>query len=77
MSFPASFFPTHSELANYGNLHEMHVCDNVGDHLQGNVYVRYEWEAEAQAAVDSLNDRWYAGELIDQGEGGEVYALLT
>lgn len=37
----------------------MHVCDNVGDHLLGNVYARYEWEAEAQHAVDALNDRWY------------------
>ena len=39
----------------------MHVCDNVGDHLIGNVYARYEWETEAQNAVDSLNTRWYAG----------------
>lgn len=52
-----------SELAKYGNLQEMHVCDNVGDHLLGNVYARYEWEAEAQKAVDNLNDRWYSGEL--------------
>jgi splicing factor U2AF subunit len=37
------------------------VCDNVGDHLLGNVYARYEWEAEAQKAVDDLNNRWYAG----------------
>jgi hypothetical protein len=25
------------------------------------VYARFEWETEAQAAVDNLNDRWYAG----------------
>lgn len=37
------------------------VCDNVGDHLIGNVYARYEWETEAQAAVDNCNQRWYAG----------------
>ena len=37
------------------------MCDNVGDHLIGNVYARYEWETEAQAAVDNCNDRWYAG----------------
>ena len=37
------------------------MCDNVGDHLIGNVYARYEWETEAQKAVDSLNTRWYAG----------------
>lgn len=40
---------------------ELHVCDNVGDHLIGNVYARFEWETEAQVAVDRLNERWYAG----------------
>ncbi|CAO1620424.1 unnamed protein product [Sympodiomycopsis kandeliae] len=49
------------ELTKYGQLVEMHVCDNVGDHLIGNVYARYEWEEEAQRAVDALNDRWYDG----------------
>ena len=58
------------ELCQYGNLLELHVspnnfraddkvCDNVGDHLMGNVYARFEWEAEGSKAVDSLNDRWY------------------
>ncbi|KAG8948536.1 hypothetical protein FRC04_009746 [Tulasnella sp. 424] len=49
------------ELAKYGHLLELHVCDNVGDHLIGNVYARYEWETEAQKAVEQLNERWYAG----------------
>lgn len=45
----------------YAILTLLQVCDNVGDHLIGNVYARYEWETEAQAAVDSCNERWYAG----------------
>lgn len=49
------------ELAKIGTVVEMHVCDNVGEHLIGNVYARYEWEEEAQRAVDALNDRWYNG----------------
>lgn len=49
------------ELAKFGQLVEIHVCDNVGDHLIGNVYARYEWEEEAQRAVDALNDKWYNG----------------
>jgi splicing factor U2AF subunit len=60
-------------LAKYGNLQEMHVCDNVGDHLLGNVYARYEWEAEAQKAVDDLNNRWYAG-MSDLGSRLETGA---
>ena len=50
------------ELAKIGTVVEMHVCDNVGEHLIGNVYARFEWEEEAQKAVDALNDRWYNGE---------------
>lgn len=49
------------ELAKFGQLEEMHVCDNVGDHLIGNVYARYELEEDAQKAVDTLNARFYAG----------------
>lgn len=60
---PHSLELSDSELAKYGNLLEVHVCDNVGDHLIGNVYARYEMETEAQAAVDSLNNRWYAGKF--------------
>lgn len=48
-------------MTKFGHLLELHVCDNVGDHLIGNVYARYEWETEAQGAVDNLNNRWYAG----------------
>jgi splicing factor U2AF subunit len=40
------------------------VCDNVGDHLIGNVYARYEWETEAQNAIDNCNARWYAGAYL-------------
>ena len=53
--------PNHSFSKLTTDLASQQVCDNVGDHLIGNVYARYEWETEAQTAVDKLNDRWYAG----------------
>jgi len=49
------------ELAKYGEIEEMNVCDNVGDHLVGNVYVRFSMEEEAGVAADELNKRFYAG----------------
>ena len=70
-------FRSASELAKYGHLVEMHVCDNVGDHLIGNVYVRYEMETEAQAAVDSLNNRWYAGSSVDIPHLRLIHVLTT
>ncbi|CCF48220.1 hypothetical protein NDA11_003000 [Ustilago hordei] len=62
--FDAFYEDMFTELAKYGELVEMHVCDNVGDHLIGNVYARYKYETDAQLAVDALNDRWYDGKPL-------------
>ena len=48
------------ELSKFGNVEEMHICENVGDHLIGNIYARFSYEEDAQKAVDDLNSRWYA-----------------
>ncbi|KAF1804574.1 CCCH-type zinc finger transcription factor [Mucor lusitanicus] len=50
-----------TELAKYGEIEEMVVCDNVGDHLVGNVYCQFRLEESAGNAVTSLNNRFYAG----------------
>ncbi|KAI9295934.1 RNA-binding domain-containing protein [Neoconidiobolus thromboides FSU 785] len=49
------------ELAKYGEVEEMNVCDNVGDHLVGNIYARFRFEEDAGKAVAELNNRFYAG----------------
>ena len=49
----------------------MNVCDNLGDHLVGNVYVRFKWEEDAGKCVDALNKRFYAG--ADQNQVEERY----
>ncbi|ORZ37322.1 hypothetical protein BCR44DRAFT_1459869 [Catenaria anguillulae PL171] len=50
----------YTELATAGGpLEEMHVCDNVGEHLIGNVYARFRNEADAAKLVDLLNSRYY------------------
>ena len=38
------------ELANFGEIEDMIVCDNVGDHLVGNVYVKFFNEVRFLAA---------------------------
>ena len=38
---------------------EMNVCDNLGDHLVGNVFVKFKREEDAEKAVTDLNNRWY------------------
>jgi len=53
----------------YGQVEEMNVCDNLGDHLVGNVYVKFKKEEDAEKAVNDLNNRWFGGRPI--------YAELT
>ncbi|XP_057301225.1 splicing factor U2AF 26 kDa subunit-like [Hydractinia symbiolongicarpus] len=48
----------------YGEIEEMNVCDNLGDHLVGNVYVKFKFEEDAEKAVNDVNNRWYNGQPI-------------
>ena len=52
------------ELAKFGELDEVVVADNIGEHMIGNVYVKYQSEEQAQAAMGGLNGRYYAGKVI-------------
>ena len=42
----------------------MNICDNVGDHLKGNVYVKYTDEEYARKAVKTLSGRYYDGKAL-------------
>ena len=42
----------------------MNVCDNLGDHLVGNVYIKFRREEDAERAVKDLNNRWFGGRPI-------------
>jgi splicing factor U2AF subunit len=43
----------------YGEIEEMNVCENLGDHLIGNVYVKFKKEEDAEKAVRDINNRWF------------------
>ncbi len=49
------------ELSKFGAVDTVQVCDNVGDHLVGNVYVKFVDEDSAERAMKGLNGRFYAG----------------
>ncbi|TPP64736.1 Splicing factor U2AF 35 kDa subunit [Fasciola gigantica] len=42
----------------------MNVCDNLGDHLVGNVYIKFRREEDAEKAVQDLNLRWFGGRPV-------------
>ncbi|KAF4222293.1 hypothetical protein CNMCM5878_005575 [Aspergillus fumigatiaffinis] len=62
--FDAFYEDVWCEMCKYGELEELVVCDNNNDHLIGNVYARFKYEEDAQAACDALNSRWYAARPI-------------
>ena len=43
----------------YGEVEEINVCENIGEHMVGNVYVKFAREEDADRACRDLNDnRW-------------------
>merc|ERR1712087_299458 len=52
------------ELANYGEIEDLVVVDNLCDHMIGNVYVKYYHEEDAERALMKMTGRFYSGKLI-------------
>ncbi|KAB2631621.1 splicing factor U2af small subunit B-like [Pyrus ussuriensis x Pyrus communis] len=52
------------ELSKYGQIESLNICDNLADHMVGNVYVQFREEDHAQAALQNLTGRFYAGRPI-------------
>lgn len=48
----------------YGEIEAMNICENLGDHLLGNVYIRFSSEEEAGIAVEALNQRFFSGKPV-------------
>ncbi|KAK7105344.1 splicing factor U2AF 35 kDa subunit-like isoform X2 [Littorina saxatilis] len=59
------FEEVYVEMEKYGEIEEMNICDNLGDHLVGNVYVKFRREEDADKAVADLNNRWFNGRPVN------------
>ncbi|KAK4487550.1 hypothetical protein RD792_005801 [Penstemon davidsonii] len=52
------------ELSKFGEIETLNVCDNLADHMIGNVYVLFKEEDQAAAALNALQGRFYSGRPI-------------
>ncbi|EXB56251.1 Splicing factor U2af small subunit A [Morus notabilis] len=52
------------ELCKFGEIESLNVCDNLADHMIGNVYVQFKEEDHAAAALQALQGRFYNGRPI-------------
>jgi splicing factor U2AF subunit len=55
----------YEEMSKFGKLEEVNVCDNLGDHIVGNVYIKYEDEENTAEALQGLYGRFFAGRQIE------------
>lgn len=63
-AFDEFYEDIYDELSGYGEVEELNVCDNVCDHMLGNVYVKYANEEDAQKCLQALTGRFYGGRPI-------------
>jgi hypothetical protein len=54
------------ELSNFGELKELNVCDNLGDHMIGNVYAKFANEEYASKAYNTLAGKYYHSNLVQE-----------
>jgi len=53
------------ELSKFGRIDELHVCDNLGDHMIGHVYCKFFNEEDASDAMQVMNGRFYDGHKME------------
>eukprot|EP00535_Pseudo-nitzschia_heimii_P013440 CAMPEP_0197193486 /NCGR_PEP_ID=MMETSP1423-20130617/27276_1 /TAXON_ID=476441 /ORGANISM="Pseudo-nitzschia heimii, Strain UNC1101" /LENGTH=280 /DNA_ID=CAMNT_0042646681 /DNA_START=117 /DNA_END=960 /DNA_ORIENTATION=- len=53
------------ELSSFGRIDELHVCDNLGDHMIGHVYCKFFNEEDASDAMQVMNGRFYDGTKME------------
>mmetsp|Transcript_15466 Transcript_15466/g.21532 ORF Transcript_15466/g.21532 Transcript_15466/m.21532 type:complete len:195 (-) Transcript_15466:1385-1969(-) len=52
------------EMSFFGAIDNIYVCDNLSDHLIGNVYVKFLSDKSAMKALKSVSGRFYSKRLI-------------
>lgn len=47
------------EFSRYGEILDMLVADNIGEHMMGNVYIKFASEDAAEACFKDKNGKYY------------------
>ncbi|XP_044481237.1 splicing factor U2af small subunit B-like isoform X1 [Mangifera indica] len=63
------------ELSKYGEIESLNICDNLADHMVGNVYVQFREEEHAANALRNLNGRFYAVSKLYLCKFGHVFDI--
>lgn len=52
------------EFSKFGKIEDVQICENLGDHMVGNVYVKFEDEEIAESALRNLHGRYFGGRML-------------
>mmetsp|Transcript_15539 Transcript_15539/g.30512 ORF Transcript_15539/g.30512 Transcript_15539/m.30512 type:complete len:293 (+) Transcript_15539:45-923(+) len=52
------------ELSKFGEVEQFHTVENLGDHMFGNVYIKYRDETDAESCLKAMSGRYYAGRML-------------
>ena len=55
----------YEEMRKFGKVEDIQVLENLGNHMIGNVYVKFSDEEEADVALKTLHGRFYAGRQLE------------
>ena len=47
------------EFSDYGEILDLVVADNIGEHMMGNVYIKFASEEQAETCFKTLNGKFY------------------
>lgn len=62
--FEEFFEEVFHEFAKYGEIEDLYVCENIGDHILGNVYVKFTREKDAMKCMEAIRNRTYEGNVL-------------
>jgi len=52
------------EMTKFGDVEELVICENLGDHMFGNTYVKFATEEQAHKALINLRGRYFCGRIV-------------
>ena len=57
--FDEFFEEVFSEFGNFGEILDMVVADNIGEHMIGNLYIKFASEEQAEKCYTTMNNKFY------------------
>jgi len=62
--FQEFFVDVFEEISKYGEVEDLMVCENLGEHLLGAVFVKFYDEEDAQKCTEGMKGRFFAGKEV-------------